>query len=277
LVYKRKKTAQLEKEEKSILRAKIREDNEKLENAVIKNNQKKSKKKQNKQSSESIKSEVQKTVITQEQWEWLRETAKRAQIHISRWYFESARLLIVEWLALKKEDKELNLLLADVYEREKKYQNAAYIYKDVIDIYGEELYTLQRLWNIHVLLDETQKAIEIYEIAQLKDKSNTEILDILAHLYIEIWEFKKALKYAWAYLKEKPRNAEKLSIKAYALEKLWKTLEAIKCYELVLQVQPYNTEIQDRVKALEKKQNEAEQNDAKSLQSTPVQDEKNSF
>jgi len=54
-------------------------------------------------------------------------------------------------------------------------------------------------------------------------------------------------------------------------------LEAIKCYELVLQVQPYNTEIQDRVKALEKKQNEAEQNDAKSLQSTPVQDEKNSF
>jgi len=67
LVYKRKKTAQIEKEEKSILRAKIREDNEKLENAVIKNNQKKSKKKQNKQSSESIKSEVQKTVITQEQ------------------------------------------------------------------------------------------------------------------------------------------------------------------------------------------------------------------
>jgi len=67
LVYKRKKTAQLEKEEKSILRAKIREDNEKLENAVIKNNQKKSEKKQNKQSSESIKSEVQKTVITQEQ------------------------------------------------------------------------------------------------------------------------------------------------------------------------------------------------------------------
>ncbi len=54
------------------------------------------------------------------------------------------------------------------------------------------------------------------------------------------------------YLKEKPRNAEKLGLKGYCLEKLGKNIEAIKSYEQVLQLQPYNSEIQDRVIALEK-------------------------
>jgi hypothetical protein len=45
------------------------------------------------------------------------------------------------------------------------------------------------------------------------DRGNTEILDILAHLALELKHFKKALKYSNQYLKEKPRNAEKLSIK----------------------------------------------------------------
>jgi hypothetical protein len=48
-------------------------------------------------------------------------------------------------LALKKDDKDLNLLLADIYEREKKYQNAEYIYRDLLDDYTDDDYLLQRL------------------------------------------------------------------------------------------------------------------------------------
>lgn len=78
------------------------------------------------------------------------------------------------------------------------------------------------------------------------------MIDILAHLALELKEFKKSLKYANMYLKEKPRNAEKLGLKGYCLEKLGKNIEAIKSYEQVLQLQPYNSEIQDRIIALEK-------------------------
>lgn len=92
----------------------------------------------------------------------------------------------------------------------------------------------------------------MYEKAFECNKSNTEVLDILAHLALELKEYKKSLKYANMYLKEKPRNAEKLGLKGYCLEKLGKKVEAIKSYEQVLQLQPYNTEIQDRVIALEK-------------------------
>jgi cytochrome c-type biogenesis protein CcmH/NrfG len=53
---------------------------------------------------------------------------------------------------LKKQDKDLNLLLADVYEREKKYQNAAYIYQDMLELFPSDEFMLQRLGNIHSLL-----------------------------------------------------------------------------------------------------------------------------
>jgi tetratricopeptide (TPR) repeat protein len=103
--------------------------------------------------------------------------------------------------------------LADIYEREKKYQNAEYIYRDLLDEYTEDEYILQRLGNIYALRGKNNRAIECYESALKSDRANTEILDILAHLALEIKSYKKALKYSNQYLKEKPRHAEKLSIK----------------------------------------------------------------
>lgn len=189
--------------------------------------------------------------IGPEQSEQIREITKRAQINLERGYYESARSLIVEWLALKKENKDLNLLLADVYEREKKFQNAEYIYRDLLDIYGEDLYVLQRLGNIYILRNKVKKANETYLSAHKLDKSNVEILDILAHIALDEKDHKAALKYANLYLKEKPRNAEKLGIRWYALEKLGKKKEAIEVYNELLQLQPYNSEVQDRIAKLE--------------------------
>ena len=190
--------------------------------------------------------------ITHEQSEKIREISKRAHINISRGYYETARILIVEWLALKKEDKELNLLLADVYEREKNYKNAGYIYKDMLDIHEDDEYILQRLWNIYALLGKNKKSFEVYQRAHKRNRMNMEVLDILSHLGLEIQDYKKSFKFANMYLKEKPRDAEKLSIRGYCLEQLGKGEEAVKSYRKVLELQPYNTEVHDRVKALEK-------------------------
>lgn len=212
----------------------------------------KNKEEEKKSDSWEIKTEVRdKDYISPEQSEQIREISKRAQVNISRGYLESAQSLIIEWLALKKDDKDLNLLLADIYEREKKYQNAEYIYRDLLDDYTDDDYLLQRLWNVYALRGKNNKALECYESALKLDRGNTEILDILAHLALELKNHKKALKYANQYLKEKPRHAEKLWIKWYALECLGKKVEAIKSYKEVLQLQPYNTEIQDRIKNLE--------------------------
>lgn len=183
--------------------------------------------------------------------EKLREIIKRVQVNISRWYLDSARALIIEWLALSKNNKDLNLLLADIYEREKKYQNAEYIYRDVLDDHGSDEYTLQRLWNIYSLRGKADKAIECYTQALQDDPSNLSLLDILSHLSLEVKDHKKALKYAMLFLKHKPRDAEKLSIKGYCLECTGKYADAIKAYKSVLDLQPYNTEVTERIKKLE--------------------------
>ena len=183
--------------------------------------------------------------------EQLREIVKRAQMNISRWYLETARNIVIEGLAMKKQDKELNILLAEIYEREKKYQNAAYIYKDLYDEYPEDTVIMQKLWNALYLLGDNMWAFEIYILVHKKNRSNTEVLDILSHLSIDIKDFKAWLKYANRYLKEKPRNAEKLWIKAYCLEKIWRIRESIEAYSKILDVQPYNNEVIERIKTLE--------------------------
>ena len=183
--------------------------------------------------------------------EQIREIIKRAQMNISRGYLETARNIVIEWLAMKKQDKELNILLAEIYEREKKYQHAAYIYKDLYDEYSEDMVIMQKLWNALYLLGDNMWAFDIYILVHKKNRTNTEVLDILSHLSIDIKDFKAWVKYANRYLKEKPRNAEKLWIKAYCLEKLWRIRESIEAYRKILDVQPYNNEVIERIKILE--------------------------
>lgn len=225
---------------------------EKTERKELLEEKRKAGKKKKDSASHEEKLDIPKTHILPEQLEKVREITKRAQINVSRGYYESARSLIIEWLAIKKDDKDLNMLLADVYEREKKYKNAEYIYKDMLEQHSDDEYILQRLWNIYALLGKNKKSFETYQKALQKDRSNTEILDIIAHLGLEIWDFKKAYKYACLYLKEKPRNAEKLGIKWYCLEKMGKKEEAIKAYTQLLQIQPYNSEIGERLRELHK-------------------------
>ncbi|MCH8518691.1 hypothetical protein LAT59_02935 [Candidatus Gracilibacteria bacterium] len=185
--------------------------------------------------------------------EQLREIIKRAQMNISRGYLETARTIVIEGLAMKKQDKELNILLAEIYEREKKYQHAAYIYKDLMDEFVDDIVIMQKLGNSLYLLGDNTGAFEIYSQVHKKNRSNIEVLDILSHLSIDTKDYKAGVKYANLYLKEKPRNAEKLGIKAYCLEKMGRTRESIEAYKRILDVQPYNTEVTERINILEAK------------------------
>lgn len=193
---------------------------------------------------------VKNSKVHPEESEKIREIVKRAEVNISRWYLESARSLIVEWLAVKKQDKDLNIVLANIYEHEKNYQNAGYIYRDMLEIYPWDEILLQKLGYVLALEWNNQESFDVYEKALKKDRGNTEILDTLAHLALELKDYKKSLRYAGLFLKERPRDAEKLGIKWYCLEKLWETHDAIEVYNKLLEIQPYNSEVQDRISQL---------------------------
>ena len=188
--------------------------------------------------------------IGHKDWEKIRNIIQRAEVNISRGYLESARLLVVEWLALKKDDKDLNITLADIYEQEKKYQNAEYVYKDMLEIYEDDETLLRRLGYTLAVQWKNKESFEMYEKAFEKNPKNIEVLDTLAHLWLELQKHKKALKYANLFLRERPRDSEKLWIKGYCLEMLWEGQEAIAAYYKLLEVQPYNSEVQDRITQL---------------------------
>lgn len=181
------------------------------------------------------------------QSEKIRNIIQRADVNISRWYLESARVLVVEWLTMKKDDKDLNITLADIYEREKKYQNAEYIYKDMLEIYEQDEELLSKLWYALAIQWKNEESFHIYEQAFERNANNQEVLDTLSHLWLELKNYKKALKYSSLFLKHRPRDSEKLGIKWYCLEVLGDREEAIATYRKLLEVQPYNSEVQDRV------------------------------
>ena len=64
--------------------------------------------------------------LSHENKDKLIEILKRVKLNRTKWYFDVARTLIVEWLAIDKYNKDLNLELAKIYEIEKKYKNGKY-------------------------------------------------------------------------------------------------------------------------------------------------------
>lgn len=189
--------------------------------------------------------------ISKENKEKLEDIIKRVKINSSKWYLDSSKSLIIEWLAIDKNNRELNLELARIYEKEKKYRNAEYIYFDLIETKGDNFEILKSLGYILAIQNKLNKSIKIYEKALARRNTDAEILEMLTDLNFEVWNFKSALKYAKLYLKEKPKDFNKLLIEWICYENTWKVMDAIISYKNMLEIQPYNSEVVERLKNLE--------------------------
>lgn len=200
----------------------------------------------------NYKKEKNLSTLTKENKEKLANIVKRVKNNSSKWYIDVARALIVEWLAIDKYNKDLNLELAKLYEKEKKYKNAEYIYNDILENIKDSIVILKRLWFVLAVQKKYKKSIKTYEKVYKKNKTDVEVIDMLGNINYEVGDYEKALEYIKLWLRDKPRNAEKLIMSWVCYEKLWEIENAIFRYKKVLEIQPYNTEILDKVKALEK-------------------------
>lgn len=188
---------------------------------------------------------------SKEDKEKLEDIIKRVKINSSKWYLDTSKSLIIEWLAIDKNNRELNIELANIYKKEKKYKNAEYIYFDLIETKWDNFEILKNLGYILALQKQFKKSIKIYEKALQKKNSDIEVLEMLTDLNYEIENFKLALKYAKLYLKYKPKDFNKLLIEWICYENTWKVMDAIISYKNMLEIQPYNTEVIERLKNLE--------------------------
>lgn len=77
--------------------------------------------------------------LSKEEKENISELIKGIKIKLSRGEASEARARIVEGLSIDKFNKELNCLLASMYEAEKDYKKAEMIYKDIIVFHETDL------------------------------------------------------------------------------------------------------------------------------------------
>lgn len=183
------------------------------------------------------------------------EIIKKIKINSAKWYFDASKNLIVEWLSIDKFNKDLNMELAYIYEKERNYERAEYIYRDLKEVLNDDFEVTKKLWFILAMQNKIDESIKVYRDIYAKQKWDMEIVDMLCNLNYEIKRYKSSLKFVKLYLKENPRNVEKLFIKATCLEELWKYWECIKAYETILVIQPYNTDAIYKKKELKWKLN----------------------
>jgi len=188
--------------------------------------------------------------ISEKQKLRLIEIHKRVQVNSSKWYFDTAKNLIVEGLAIDNNNKDINLELAGIYGKEKNYKNAQYIYEDLIIRLEDNYEVIKKLAYSLALQWKFKKSIKQYCVAFQKRKSDMEVIDALANLYFESGDHENCLKYTKLYIMEKPRNVDKLMMKGICLEKLGQNSDAVSSYKKILQLQPYNSDVIKRIKEL---------------------------
>lgn len=176
---------------------------------------------------------------------------RKESIYYERGDYVTAKNLIVEWLALDKHNRLLNIELANIYNKEWEFKKSEYIYRELIENQKDDFELLKKLGFVLALQKKYKDSIRVYKEAHEKKPNDLSVIEILSDLTYELKEYNSSLYYLNAFLKNKPRDIEKLTTKAYCLDWLNQTEKAIVVYKKILEVQPYNTEIIDRVKELE--------------------------
>jgi len=80
----------------------------------------------------------------------------------------------------------LNLELASIYEKERRYENAEYLYKDLLEIQPDDLEVLRRLAYNYALENKLEQAMEVYEKIHRKDMTDEKTIDMLAEITYSI-------------------------------------------------------------------------------------------
>jgi len=197
------------------------------------------------------KKKVKKNIINTEESQKISDILKRVKINKLKWYFDTAKAILIEWLSIDKNNKELNIELASIYEEEKDYKKAEYIYNDLLEFYNSNFEILKKLWYNLAVQRKYNESIDVFLKAHEKNVNDIEVIEFLSDLTYESKFYEKALKYINLFLKEFPRNSEKLKMKGFCYETLWDTVNAIITYKKALEIQPYNSQVIEKIDFLE--------------------------
>lgn len=189
-------------------------------------------------------------VLTIEQKDTIWEFIKVTKTKLARWEYSDAKAKIIEWLSIDKFNKELNLLLASIYEKDKDYKKAELIYKDLIVLNDLDIEIYLKLWFVLSVQAKYEVAYEIYKKLHFIDESNIEAIEMLANLSHHLSYFSDSKQHAKKFLKNNPRNIDIIYLQALNHINLCERQDALEMLNKVKQLEPYNGKVLDLIDKL---------------------------
>ncbi|MDD2516276.1 MAG: hypothetical protein PHF46_01725 [Candidatus Gracilibacteria bacterium] len=180
----------------------------------------------------------------------LLNVVKIAKTKFSLGDIEGTKASIIEGLSINKDNRELNMLLAIIYENEHNYKKAELIYKDLVIIYDHDLEIHKKLGFVLSLQGRYELAYKIYKKSFSINENDQEVIEMVANLAYHIGEYTDAKIFAKLFLKNKPRNLEVLTVLAYSHINLTERIEALEILKKVKELDPYNSEIDNIIEKL---------------------------
>ena len=179
------------------------------------------------------------------------ELIKTVKTRIARGEFSEARARIIEGLSIEKFNKDLNCLLASLYEKERDYKKAELIYKDLILMNDTDPELYLKLGFALSIQGKYEIAYEIYKRLLSLDENSTETLDMLSNLGHQLSLHKESNDYAYLFLKKNPHNTDILYLVAINHVNLEERHLALESLKKIRTIDPYNSKIQELIKKLE--------------------------
>lgn len=195
--------------------------------------------------------QVEPSVLSPERRAEISELAKLIRTKIARGELTEARSKIIEGLAIDKWHKELNCLLASLYERDNEYRKAEFIYKDLILVHDTDPEIYMKLGFSLSIQGKYEIAYEIYKkLLELSD-SHIEAAEMLANIAHELGRHEQAIEYSKMFLKSYPRNADMLTVLSVSLIERGQKEEALDALGKLKNLDPYNPRVREMKEKLE--------------------------
>jgi tetratricopeptide (TPR) repeat protein len=181
----------------------------------------------------------------------LNDLAKIIRTKIARGEITEARAKIIEGLSIDKWHKDLNCLLASLYERDNEYRKAELIYKDLILVHDTDAEIYMKLGFALSIQGKFEIAYEIYKKLLEQWDGHIEAAEMLANIAHELARHESAVLYSRMFLKTYPRNADMLTILSVSLIELGQKSEALEALEKLKNIDPYNPRVREMKDKLE--------------------------
>ncbi|EKD29407.1 MAG: hypothetical protein ACD_78C00422G0010 [uncultured bacterium (gcode 4)] len=201
--------------------------------------------------SEKEKIKQEKMALSNEEKQHLAEIIKNVKTRIARGEFWEARSRIVEGLSIEKFNKELNCLLASLYEKEHDYKKAELIYKDLILLNDTDPELYLKLGFALSIQGKYEIAYEIYKRLHFLEKENFETIEMLANIGHQLSHHDESNEYARLFLKKHPHSVDMLYLTAVNYINLEDRKKALEYLKKIRTIDPYNGKIQELIKKVE--------------------------